>query len=132
MSFVWIPVLLIVGVIFAFILQKKRDIDMAQQEAKNKVIREAYRAKMGKPPYPCACCGYKTLDNLPGEYDVCSICGWESDPMQEDNPDYEGGANGSSLRQYQKLFLKKSIKQKVYKGFKKDLKWTPLPQTKPN
>lgn len=55
--------------------------------------------------YTCPCCGYKTLaEKPPGTYDICSICFWEDDAVQFDDPDYEGGANEVSLRQAQKNF----------------------------
>ena len=31
------------------------------------------------------------------EYDICSICSWENDPIQEEHPDMRGGANVMSL-----------------------------------
>lgn len=47
----------------------------------------------------CKSCGKHELseDSL---FEVCPICGWESDPVQELNPDMEGGANELSLNQY--------------------------------
>lgn len=34
--------------------------------------------------YPCPCCGKMTLGNR-GEYDICSLCGWEDDGIEEGN-----------------------------------------------
>jgi len=57
--------------------------------------------------FACPCCGYKTFRQKPsGTYDICLVCFWEDDPIQLDNPDYEGGANRVSLRQGQKNFEK--------------------------
>jgi hypothetical protein len=42
----------------------------------------------------CACCGYLTIDE---EYDICPVCDWEADPVQERDPTRAGGANGISL-----------------------------------
>ncbi|MBY0146828.1 CPCC family cysteine-rich protein [Neobacillus niacini] len=62
--------------------------------------------------YTCPCCGYKTLDEEPpGTYDICEICFWEDDTVQFDDPDYEGGANGPSLRQAQKNFIEFGAKE---------------------
>lgn len=56
--------------------------------------------------YTCPCCGYKTLEEEPpGTFDICSICFWEDDNVQFDDPDYEGGVNEESLKQHQKAFL---------------------------
>lgn len=55
--------------------------------------------------FPCTCCGYKTLkERQGGTYNICEVCFWEDDPIQFDDPDYEGGANRVSLRQAQKNF----------------------------
>ena len=46
--------------------------------------------------YKCPCCGNYTLPGA-GAYDICPVCFWEDDPVQEDDPEYEGGANDLSL-----------------------------------
>lgn len=57
--------------------------------------------------YTCACCGFKTLEQeLPGTYDICSICFWEDDEIQFLNPDDKEGANYVSLREAQRNFIK--------------------------
>lgn len=53
--------------------------------------------------FECPCCGKRTLDDE-GHYDICSVCGWEDDPIQRDDPDYDGGANVMSLNQARKAF----------------------------
>ena len=32
-------------------------------------------------------------------YAICPVCGWENDPVQADDPQNDGGANGYSLEQ---------------------------------
>ena len=44
----------------------------------------------------CACCGYKSIPEK-GNYDICPICFWEDDPVQEADPWCEVGANSLSL-----------------------------------
>lgn len=46
----------------------------------------------------CPVCGKYEFDEY-GSYDVCDVCGWEDDPVQMDDPEYEGGANELSLKQ---------------------------------
>lgn len=48
--------------------------------------------------YRCACCGQFTLE-AENESDICPVCGWEEDSLQNSEPDYEGGANEMSLNQ---------------------------------
>lgn len=77
--------------------------------------------------YTCPCCGYKTLEEEPpGTFDICSICFWEDDNVQFDDPDYEVGANEESLRQYQKVFLMKNVNRKLTDNNERDPNWRPL------
>ena len=84
--------------------------------------------------YTCPCCGYKTLDEPIGNFDICPICFWEADSVQSTNLDYEGGPNKVSLRQARQNFLefgacRKDMLQHVRKPKKsdiKDSKWKPL------
>ena len=55
--------------------------------------------------YPCPCCGYLTFEYEPnGDYDICPVCFWEDDLVQQKNPDFEGGANLVSLNQAKENF----------------------------
>jgi Cysteine-rich CPCC len=48
--------------------------------------------------YPCRCCGFYTLtDPTNGSYEICRVCFWEDDPVQNEDPSFEGGANNVSL-----------------------------------
>jgi hypothetical protein len=42
--------------------------------------------------YTCPCCGYKTLSEN-GVYSICSVCYWEDDPFQSEDPTHKSGAN---------------------------------------
>lgn len=86
--------------------------------------------------YTCPCCGYKTLEEKPpGTFEICSICFWEDDNVQFDDPDYKSGANDISLREAQKNFIKFGAKEKRVISYvrkpakedKKDPKWKILP-----
>jgi hypothetical protein len=90
-----------------------------------------------KDLFTCPCCGYKTIEEqTPGTYLICTVCGWEDDPLQFDNPDYTEGANGGmSLREWQKdfykvepdkkLLFKNLIKPEKY-WYEFDESWKPL------
>ena len=67
----------------------------------------------------CPCCG---LDVVREEYDICKICGWENDHVQNKDENYAGGANKLSLKEYRKDFLKKyrSDPTYVWTGDKED------------
>ena len=49
-------------------------------------------------------CKICNLGEIEGDYYICKCCGWESDPLQEENPDYVGGANEMSFNQYKKFW----------------------------
>lgn len=53
------------------------------------------------PPYKCKVCGMGDIKN---SYDICPYCGWEDDDIQNEKPDYMGGANEMSLNQYKKFW----------------------------
>ena len=64
--------------------------------------------------YICPCCGYKTLEERAGNFEICSICYWEDDNLQRDNPHYAGGANEESLYEAQQNFLKFGASSEKY------------------
>ena len=53
----------------------------------------------------CPCCGKSGLREE-RSWDVCDFCGWEDDPLQRDEPDFEGGANEKSLNQAKEAYRK--------------------------
>lgn len=53
----------------------------------------------------CACCGYQNLDEK-GNFEICKICFWEDDPVQESDPWFENGANKLSLFESQQNYKK--------------------------
>jgi hypothetical protein len=32
-------------------------------------------------------------------FDICDTCGWQNDPVQNDDPNYRGGSNIESLNE---------------------------------
>lgn len=53
----------------------------------------------------CPCCGYRTLKEGWGSFEVCPICWWEDDGQQLANPLLRDGANAVSLAEAQLYFL---------------------------
>lgn len=51
----------------------------------------------------CKCCENLTID-VDSLFDICENCGWQSDLVQEENPDYRGGANKMSLNEAKKAY----------------------------
>lgn len=47
----------------------------------------------------CACCGEEV-----DKFDICEVCGWQDDGLQNDNPDYKGGANKKSLNEAKEIY----------------------------
>lgn len=55
--------------------------------------------------YPCPCCGHLTRSEKDyGTYEICEVCRWEDDPLQAEQPDFDGGANIPSLNQARKNY----------------------------
>lgn len=42
-----------------------------------------------------------------GSYEICSVCGWQDDEVQQRWPGYRGGANSESLCDAQAAFLRR-------------------------
>ena len=51
----------------------------------------------------CACCNNRTIEDV---WDICPICNWQKDPVQEDDPDFWGGANDMSLNEAKEAYKK--------------------------
>jgi len=47
---------------------------------------------------PCACCGKLSLP-FGSVFEICPVCGWQDDDIQNDDPQFDGGANDMSLEQ---------------------------------
>ena len=54
----------------------------------------------------CACCGQYSLPP-DSKFEICPVCGWEDDDIQNDDPQFEGGANNMSLEQARKEYFRK-------------------------
>ena len=50
----------------------------------------------------CKVCG---LGDIEYDNDFCKVCGWEADTIQEENPNYVGGANIMTFNQYKKFWI---------------------------
>lgn len=53
--------------------------------------------------YKCPCCGCYALAE-DKEYEICPVCFWERDSVQEKQPDFAGGSNIMSLNQARKNY----------------------------
>lgn len=51
----------------------------------------------------CKCCGHVFIKDE-GMHDICPVCGWEDDDIQNNDPDYWGGSNYFSLNKYRTVF----------------------------
>jgi len=60
--------------------------------------------------FDCAVCGSVVE---PDDFGLCDICGWEGDPVQEDDPDYRGGANPDSLNERKAWWLQQAKHKKA-------------------
>ncbi len=46
------------------------------------------------------------MGGKPGTFEICSVCYWEDDNIQADDPDYKGGANSISLNEARNNYRK--------------------------
>jgi len=67
---------------------------------------------MKSKKYTCVCCGHRVFSVL-FNFEICSVCGWEDDPLQIRFP-MEKGANKVSLVEAQINLIKMGV---IYKGF---------------
>lgn len=51
----------------------------------------------------CPGCGQYEFEEE-DDYDICPVCFWENDSLQNNDPDCAGGANGLSLNEYRKAW----------------------------
>lgn len=52
----------------------------------------------------CPVCGKYEWKEI-GAYEMCPVCGWEEDEIQEEYPDDFAGPNGMSLNEYKEKYL---------------------------
>jgi len=77
--------------------------------------------------YPCPACGFFTMGEPPGSYEICSVCDWEDDHVQLKHPRMGGGANKASLVEAQAAALRQfPIETRLAKGFERDPAWRSL------
>lgn len=50
----------------------------------------------------CPCCGLMRVEI----WDICEICDWQNDLLQNSRPDYAGGANRESLNNYKEKWIR--------------------------
>ena len=60
----------------------------------------------------CPVCGQYEFAQQ-DDYDVCEVCSWENDGLQEKQPDYEGGANNISLNIAKKIWKQTHNKRAI-------------------
>src|SRR5262245_37689762 len=85
------------------VAREQSDADHEQTMASSEEDSEQHRLRRELPggrPYPCPCCGCRTVDERGGS-EVCHVCGWEDEGQNdEDAAVVRGGPNGAlSLNQ---------------------------------
>lgn len=63
--------------------------------------------------YQCNCCGFQTL-TASNDYEVCPVCFWEDDPVQNEDPQYTGGANSLALEQARHNYIEIGASQREF------------------
>lgn len=54
-------------------------------------------------PHKCPVCGKYEFPHM-NSFDICPVCGWEDDGVQEDDPDEEDCANHMSLNEAREAY----------------------------
>lgn len=62
-------------------------------------------------PHICACCKEGMVEDI---HDICLVCGWEDDEVQNDNEEFSGGANKDSLSEHRVKFQELRKQKKNY------------------
>jgi hypothetical protein len=75
---------------------------------------------------PCPCCGNLTLETA-RSWEICPVCWWEDDPVQFDDPDWQGGANGPSLNEAKEFYRTMGVGDPKMKGHERP----PTPEEMP-
>jgi hypothetical protein len=61
----------------------------------------------GPQKYPCQCCGFYTLsEDGRASDDICPVCFWQDDHVQNRDPDFRGGANEPSPHEARRNFAR--------------------------
>ncbi len=109
-DFVWesifgMPLILIVGGLVAIAV-----IIWGGQRAMFAGLRKD-RRRSGEL-FTCPCCGYRTLNEPPGSYEICEVCFWEDDHSQLIDPADRDGANSPlSLMECQTNYLRLGVSE---------------------
>lgn len=70
---------------------------------------------MSVTKFTCPSCGFRTLSDSPGSFDICKVCFWEDDPVQLLDPWYAGGANKVSLVEAQQNYREHGVSEPRFK-----------------
>ncbi|WP_412553132.1 CPCC family cysteine-rich protein [Shimia sp. MIT1388] len=57
-----------------------------------------------KYEFDCPCCGEADEFEEDGCFEICAICNWQNDKVQNNDINYRGGANGISLKEARENF----------------------------
>lgn len=77
--------------------------------------------------YPCPACGFEVFSEPTGSYDICPVCGWEDGEIQLRCPAMRGGANKTSLFEWQQGLLDRLPPHVAgHGGYRRCPDWRPL------
>ena len=49
-----------------------------------------------------------------GDFDLCPVCGWFNDPIQNENPEYKGGCNHRSQNEHREHWKNGTLPDYIY------------------
>lgn len=76
---------------------------------------------MNEMKYKCPICG-KAEFSSENSFEICNHCGWQNDGIQNEDPNFWGGANDLSLKDYRKNYQELLKVDPKYKWSQNDKK----------
>lgn len=69
--------------------------------------------------HKCPVCGQFDFEEY-ASLEICEICGWSDDPLQEQDPSREKGANSISLNEAKRNYAKLGVSKPGFKWLGED------------
>lgn len=104
------------------------DVRSAEERAREFAWFDAYTARTYDLPLRCPCCRCRTLTKR-DMCEICEVCFWEDDGLDDGDADVVGGPNGAlSLREARANYLRFGACEEQWVGVVRPLRPEELPE----